>query len=247
MSKGDGGSQITSGRLRCAGAVAIAMLCLAAAIAGPVAAAGTTQDTTDEASETVITLQQDGDAEVALTIEFDLTSDAEREAFEALRQNETERDALRTTYRDRMTTVAAAASNATGREMAVSDPSISFETVDNRGMISLTVSWASLAAVEGDALRVDEPFASGFAPTGEFTVVAPEEHEITSASPAPDDSADGRATWEAGSSLDGFDLVAAGGRTNSASADEVPGFGVSTAGIALIGTLGAVGYRRYAA
>jgi hypothetical protein len=229
------------------GVVALALACVLAAVAGPAAAASGVQESRDDGSSTVVALQSDGDAEVTLAVTFDLTTDAEREAFESLRANETKQADLREQYGDRMGSVAAAASNETDREMTVGDPSIAFETADgsDRGLVRLSVTWSNLAAVEGDRMTVSEPFASGFAPEGEFSVVAPEGYDIESTTPAPDESTVRRATWTAGSDLDGFEAVVESD-DGPETGDRLPGFGVQAALAALLAGIAGIGYRRRA-
>ena len=241
---GSSGSSIPRSARRFA-VLTVAVLCLAAAVAGPAAATGA-QESQEGDSRTVVTLQSDGDAEVALTIGFDLTTDAERKAFESFRANETKQDALRTRYGDRMAAIAAEASNETDREMSVGDPSIAFETTDggDRGVIRLSVTWSDLAVAEDGEMRVTEPFASGFTPETEFAVVAPEGHAISSAAPAPNETSDGRVAWAAGTDLSGFEVVAEDGHGDAESGDGAPGFGAAAGIVALLGGLGAAGYRR---
>ena len=106
-----------------------------------------------------------------------------------------------------------------------------------------------------------EPFASGFEPDREFTLVVPDGHVITSASPEADRIEETSATWNAGATLEAFEIVAEaqsaddtggtnGGETegetpDSENVDDSPGFGAVAAVAALsIGSLFARRRRR---
>jgi len=82
------------------------------------------------------------------------------------------------------------------------------ETIDGTGDVTLSATWNGLAAVEDDTLVVTEPFASGFEPDRRFYLVGPDGYELESATPDPDERGDGYLAWEAGSDLDGFEVVA---------------------------------------
>jgi len=216
----------------------------------PVAAAesGTADATATEHEEAfVVAVQADGSADVTLRLTYNLTDDEEREAFRTLQDDDSAKRAMRDRFRDRMAGVAAAAENETGREMAVTDASISLETVagGDVGVVELRVTWEGLATVSGDRLVVSEPFASGFEPPNQFTLTAPDGYVVEDASPSADGGTEGTVSWNAGESLDGFEVMLAPEPTETATADDggssdgggQPGFGAAAA---LVGTLLAV-------
>lgn len=216
---------------RLAVGIAVALLLLAPAVA-PAAA----QETPEPA--VVVEVAADGSADLRVVSTFDLTTDAEREAFRTLADDEAARADATARFRDRMAAVAADAQTETGREMAVTDASIDLRTVgDETGVVTLSVTITGLAAVREDTLVVTEPFASGFTADRPVDVLAPDGYEIVDASPAPESSADGRATWAAGADLDGFTVEmtetapAGDGATQS---DGQPGFGAVTALLAVL-------------
>jgi DNA-binding MarR family transcriptional regulator len=86
------------------------------------------------------------------------------------------------------------------------DASIDLQrSADNEtGVVTLSVTWDGLAAVEGDTLVVTEPFASGFTPDRTFVLTAPEGYSIATVTPQADTSDEGRATWEPNTDLSGF-------------------------------------------
>ena len=200
---------------------------------------------TDE-EQFLVELDADGDADVSVTFAYDLDSDTEQAAFEELQDNETAQAELSERFENRMTAVAEDAGAATDREMSVSDASIELQRDGDVGLVTLSLTWSNLAAVDDDQVRVTEPFASGFEPDQPFILVAPDGYEITSATPDPSSSDSESATWSAGVSLDGFEVVAEAddGETDAATEDDdVPdendtedavGFGVVTAVLALL-------------
>ncbi|WP_226022435.1 DUF7345 domain-containing protein [Halomicrobium salinisoli] len=209
---------------------AVALLTVAAAVPAPAAAQ-------DPEPAFVVDLAESGDAAVSVTYAFDLDTDAERQAFRELRDNESAREAYAARFGDRLRSVAANAENASGREMAVEDVTIDVATDDRTGVVTLSADWRGLAATTDGGLAVTEPFASGFAPDRQFVIALPDGYEASEVAPEPASSGDGRLTWSAGTDLDGFELVAAesgGGDAATADGDrstaaDGPGFGVAAA------------------
>jgi len=154
----------------------------------------------------VVELSADGSATVTTVYTYDLTTDDERAAFRSLRDDSSALANLTARYADRMATVAAAAENETGREMAISDPVAELRTVNDgdTGVVALSVTWDGLAAAGGDRLAVGEPFASGFEPDRPVLLVAPDGYRFADLSPAPTATGDGTAEWAAGTDLTGF-------------------------------------------
>jgi len=222
--------------------VAALFLVLSVVAATPVAA----QESTTPSF--VVDLNEDGSAEVALTLTYDLENQEEQDAFEQLRNDSEARADAQSDFRTRMEAVANDSEAATGREMSIEDTSIDLRTEDggDLGVVELSVTWNGLAAVEGDRLTVTEPFASGFEPDREFTVRGPDGHEVSAATPAPGSEGKNSITYEAGTSLDGFEatFVAAATTAGTPTATEPstpggetdqPGLGVPVAVVALLG------------
>lgn len=209
-------------------AVGVAMLL--AATGGGVAQ---TEDPTTEAM--VVSVEDTGDATVTLTIPFDLTVEEERAAFEGFSSDEQRQQRLLDRYEQRLSNVAAETNAQTEREMAVTDTRIASETYedDDVGVIQVTVTWEQLAATDGDQLRLEAPFDSGFETDRTLTVESPENYEITSTTPEP--SRDG-AVWESGRQLDGFEVTMEPTADSSAD-DGGAGFGIATAVVALCGAV----------
>lgn len=174
----------------------------------------------DEQEEFLVDLDESGNANISLTLTYNLDSDEERDAFEELRENTTAQEEFAERFENRMTVVAEDASNATDREMSVGSARVEIETGDDIGVVTLTVPWENLAAVDGGRLTVTEPFSSGFDPGLPFSVAVPDGYEIVSSSPEASSSDEASVTWEAGASLQGFELVAEPAAENEESPED---------------------------
>lgn len=109
-----------------------------------------------------ITVDADGDATWTVTNTMNLSTDADRAAFDELANNESRKQALleRTValYRD----VANQSGQHVGRPMPVSARSITFERTGDTGVISVTFRWRQFARTDGDGVVVGDVFAGGF-------------------------------------------------------------------------------------
>lgn len=216
-----------------------------------------------EGSSFVVALDEDGSAELTLTLAYDLEDDDQRAAFESLQDDASARDRVRTRFGNRLASVAADAENATDREMTVSDASVDLSTADggSTGVVELSATYEGLAAVDDGRLTVTEPFASGFETDYRFELRGPEGYRLASVAPAPAAREDGTATWAAGADLSGFEATfapqssgmettadgsggtVAGGSTGDASSGDGNGFGLVVALLAVVAT-GLVARRR---
>jgi len=213
---------------------------LVGAVAGPAGAAQT--DAPPEPSWTV-GLAADGDARVTLVSTYDLEDESEQAAFDELRSNET----VRTAYAERQTarwqSVAANTSARTGREMSVDNASLSLSRTNATGVATFSVTWTKLAAAEDGMLTFGEPFASGEELDRPLIVEFPEGYQVTSVSPGPANSSDGRLVYAAGSDPDGLSVVAnsvtapTGTPAPSPTATQVGTSGGSGPGVGAVGAL----------
>jgi PGF-CTERM protein len=195
-----------------------------------------------------VDLQADGDATVTITCTYDLDDDSEQTAFEKLQTNDSATAALEQRFQNRLATIT---ENRTGREMSVQSASATRTSESSTGIVELSVQWRGLAATTDDGLVVSEPFASGFEPNRQFTLVMPDGYEVSSTAPAADETGDGQLTLASGTALDGFEVVvqqspdatASGGDDSEATTDSVepdatssdgPAFGVVAALAALL-------------
>lgn len=227
----------------------VAWLVIVAMAAPPVAA----QSETDPAF--IVELHADGSAAVSVRSTFDLTSDSEQAAFQTLTDDEEARQEATGRFRNRMRAVASDAANATGRAMEVTGASIDLQrSADGKiGIVTLSVTWEGLAAVEDDTLVVTEPFASGFTTDRPFVLDAPEGYQLVSATPEPASTDATRATWNAGTDLSGFTAEFQAEATTSptdapdgggAQTDGQPGFGGLAALLAVTIAAAVVTLRR---
>lgn len=214
-------------------AVALASLVAFALVVGAV----TAMDPAEPAVE--IDLDETGDATVTVQMVFALADDAERAAFEELRDDEDAKADLEARFADRMAMVADAAAGATDREMAIHDASIDLKAVDDHGVVRLSVAWTNFAAVGDGTLTVDEPLASGFEADRPLVIVVPEGYHLDVASPEPDEVNDETLRWDEGRDLSGFSATL----LTSDDADATPGFGLAIGAVG-IGALGVILHRR---
>ena len=210
----------------------LALVVLVATALVPAGVVGSAAASSHPQEAFVVDLDEDGSATVTLRLTFDLTTESERTAFRELRDNETAKQQLRDQFADRLGSVAASTANETGREMSIVEPNAMVRSTDDTGVVALAVTWTNLAAVDGDRLVLERPFAGGFDPGRPFVVHAPDDYAVT-AEPSPDTSNDGTARWSADASLDGFSVVA----TPGGSPDTLgqPGFTAVGAVVALVG------------
>lgn len=203
----------------------------------------------------IAAVHSSGAADVSLRSTYDLTTDAEQEAFRSLMDDEQAQQEMTDRYHARMQAVAADAEDATGREMTVTAGSIDLERSGDTGIMTLTVRWEGFAAVEDDSLIITEPFASGFTLDRPVVIVAPDGYQIASATPPPAATGSGTARWATGTDLSGFAVELAPTEstttTTAAPADATPiesngqpGFGVLVALLAVLLTSGLTAFRR---
>ncbi|MDS0474217.1 hypothetical protein [Natrinema sp. 1APR25-10V2] len=242
MTTTDDGSLARTGRQRVRFAcvlVVIALLATAPVAAATGANANQPTETVPTEPAFVVALDAEGTGQVTLTTTFDLTTDGERRAFEALRANETGREQRAERFAARMDGIASSAENETGRSMAIRDAAISFTERNDTGIVALSVTWEGLAAQDGDRLVLSEPFDSEFALERTFRVAGPDGYALETVTPEPSDRGDNAATWDGSASFDGFEATFAPTDGDSAAdggaSSSVPGFGVGIAALAVLG------------
>lgn len=217
-------------------------IALCTVLLSSLAVAPVTAQTAEEAF--LVELDSEGDADVSLSLAYDLESDEKAAAFEELRENATARTQVAERFENRMNAVAADAGAASDREMSVGDGGVELHRNGDTGLVVLSVEWTNIAAVEDDRLTATEPFASGFEPDRTFTVTAPDGYTIISAEPEPTDRDGAAVSWAPNTSLDGFEVVAepaeqpAGGDDADApdegAIDDAAGFGIAVGVLALL-------------
>lgn len=235
-------------------AVLVVVLVVATTASAPAAAAEPASDQPG----LIVTLHEDGSTVVTVQLTYDLTTEAEREAFRSLRNDSALHADAKERYRDRMERVATDVHQVTGRSVRVTDPSIAFETTadSETGIVRLSVTMDGLVDHRDEALVLEEPFASGFEPDRPLRVRVPDGYTISAATPDPTTVQDGVATWTADTDLEGFSVVvtpvdsdgaATDGRaakaTSATESPGQPGFGFLTLGLVVV-LLGGFLHRR---
>ena len=215
---------------------------------------------TDESS-LVVELTADGDATVSLVTVYDLTDEDEQQAFQSLQDDDEATDELRDRFAERMASVAT--STGADGDAVITDESIDLRIDDDRGVVTVSVTWTGLATVENDTLVLTEPFASGFETDRQLVVTGPDDSTVEATSHEPVEVDAASVWWDAETDLNGFELVLSlddetddaeavedDGPTEdepveddaeeTAGADGVPGFGLVVAVLAIGSGLGLV-------
>jgi len=227
--------------------VAIVAVVLAGSLVVTPAAGATAVENTDEPMVHVA-VDSDGDATVSLVSVYDLTDDDEQAAFESVAEDEEAQGDMRDRFADRMESVAENAGYE--GEDVIDDSSVEIHSEEGHGVVTLSVSWGSLAEIDGETLVLTEPFASGFELDRQLVITGPDGTAIESASHDPDVDDGAHVSWDAGTDLDGFELTISledsesdtvtetESEDDEETADEVPGFGIGAALVALVAILG---------
>ncbi len=218
---------------------------LSALLVAPVAGAGVPASEPADAEEPTlyVDLTADGDATVSLVSVYDLADENERDAFETLEADDADRNELLDRFTDRTQSVAENANGDVDRDMAVTADAVDVRTVDDRGIVVLSVTWEGLAAVDDERLIVTEPFASGYETDRTLVVSGPDGATFETTTPTPDEETDEQASWDAETPIDGFEAtvsLADAETDNDAADDSLPGFGVAVTAASLIALLGVV-------
>ncbi|WP_424014643.1 helix-turn-helix transcriptional regulator [Halorubrum xinjiangense] len=194
-----------------------------------------------------VAVQPDGDAQWTVEYRIRLGTDEEEQAFEQLRTDvENDTEAYTTRFRDRMVSTAATAESTTGRNMTVSNATVTAERRElpqAYGVLTYRFEWTNFAAVDGDRLRVGDAVDGLFLDDSSSLIVSwPEGYRLDETTPEPSEVRDRSVVWNGP-----VDFSAGQPRISVAPAG--PLSGLPTAGIvALLAVLvvagGAVAYRR---
>lgn len=192
-------------------ALGFVVLVLVSMTGGAAATAPTdTQQTHDDGAEPpafVVDLQENGSATFTVSYTYNLSDADRKDAFEGLQNSTDARSDFRDRFESRFRSVVNNTADATDREMSVSDATLDFRTEGDTGVVTATVLWDGLAAVDGGQLTLTEPFASGFSTDRTFHVLVPDDYTVASVTPSADRQTDGHLTWIDGTDLNGFELV----------------------------------------
>jgi hypothetical protein len=126
-------------------AVALLVATLAVSL---VAGVGAAQEPEPVDGRFLVELEADGDAQISLEQEYDLSNDAERDAFESLHDDETaQREAAEQVQQD-TAYVNNVADDETDREMRVGEVTVETSVDGDVGTVAYRFAWENLAAVE---------------------------------------------------------------------------------------------------
>ncbi|GGO02785.1 MULTISPECIES: helix-turn-helix transcriptional regulator [Haloarcula] len=145
-------------------------------------------------------VQADGDAQWAVAYRIRLATDNDTQAFEELqadiRANET---AYTDRFGDRMAGTARAAENATGREMAIENVSVTARQESfgqTYGVVTYRFRWTNFAATEDGRLTAGDALSGLFLDSEtSLTMSWPAGYSAQTVAPAPDDRSNTSATW----------------------------------------------------
>lgn len=137
-----------------------------------------------------ITVEDDGDAVWSIEYRTLLETDEDEQAFEDLRGDiEGDPEPYAERFHDRMNGTAESAENATGREMAIAEMTVSAERRElpqEYGVLTYSFRWSNFAAVDGDRLLVGDAISGMFLDEETSLLVSwSDGYELLDASPTP--------------------------------------------------------------
>ncbi|PSP95831.1 hypothetical protein BRC91_00600 [Halobacteriales archaeon QS_4_62_28] len=161
----------------------------------PVAGAGVDGFTQEQVDADTIVLavyiQADGDAQWAVSYRTRLDDDNTTDAFESLQADiRTNESTYTSEFGGQMNRTVDTASNATGREMAVENLTVSARTEalpQEYGVVTYRFRWTNFAQIDGEQLRAGDAVAGLFLDSeSTLRMHWPEGYERTSVGPTPD-------------------------------------------------------------
>lgn len=145
-------------------------------------------------------VDEDGDASWTIDYRIELDDENTTAAFESLRKDiRNNTSDYSGQFETRMRSTVATAENATGREMAVSNVTVTTRTtLDGQyGIVSYSFRWEGFAATEGDQILVGDALAGMFLDSDtKLTVRWPAGYELQRVDPQPDSEGERSVTWE---------------------------------------------------
>lgn len=173
----------------------------AASASTPENAAGLPQEFDPDTVSLAAGLQSDGDADWTFSYRMRLETDNETAAFESLQNDiQANRSAYVDRFRQRITSTVSAAENATNREMAVSNVSVSTRVnslnEDSLGVVTYSFTWSGFAATEGDQIVAGDSL-EGFYLDNEtsLTISWPDGYQLESVDPQTEQPRDDAVQW----------------------------------------------------
>ncbi|MFT4884840.1 MAG: putative membrane protein [Natronomonas sp.] len=148
-----------------------------------------------------VAVEEDGDAAWRIEYRMELDTDEDEQAFEDLQSDiESEPGPYVERFHNRMNATADSAANATGREMAITNVTVSAtreELPQERGVVAYTFRWSNFAATDGDRLVVGDAIDGLFLDENTSLLVSwPDEYALVDASPSPTDTRDNAVSYD---------------------------------------------------
>jgi len=143
---------------------------------------------------------ESGDAAWTVDLRVRLATENETAAFESVQADvDANASAFTSQFGTGMNRTVRSAENATSREMALANLSVSTtieQTPQRYGVLTYRFTWESFAAVDGDRLRAGDALSGFFLDSESSLVLAwPDAYERTSVTPPPDQSSADSVTW----------------------------------------------------
>ena len=147
-----------------------------------------------------VSVDSDGDAVWEIQYRVRLATDEEEQAFEELRTDvESDPDAYTSRFRERMVSTANVAENATGREMAVTNTTVTAERRElpqSYGVLTYRFEWDNFAAVDDDRIVVGDAIDGMFLDeTSSLIISWPDGYQLADASPSPTETREESVVW----------------------------------------------------
>jgi len=148
-----------------------------------------------------VTVEPDGDAVWEAQYRIRLATDDEEQAFEDLRADiEADPGSYTGRFSERMSSTAAVAENATGRDMAVTNTTVTAERRElpqSYGVLTYQFEWSNFAATDGDRIVVGDAVDGLFLDEGSSLIVSwPDEYRLSESSPSPTETRDSAVVWQ---------------------------------------------------
>jgi hypothetical protein len=148
-----------------------------------------------------VDVEEDGDAAWRIEYRMRLDTDQDEQAFENL-SNDIDSDPgpYVERFHNRMNATADSAANATGREMAITNVSVSAtreELPQERGVVTFTFRWSNFAATDGDRLLVGDAIDGLVLDENTSLLITwPDEYTLLDSNPTPTETRDGTASYD---------------------------------------------------
>ncbi|ELZ65176.1 hypothetical protein C457_16782 [Haloferax prahovense DSM 18310] len=153
-----------------------------------------------DSTRIVVEVSESGDARWEIQYWTRLDDENTTEAFQSLRDDvRANPDDYTSAFAERIASTVGAAENATGREMAATNVSVSAETrslPDSFGVVSYSFEWSNFAAVDGDRLVVGDAIEGFFLDSSSRLILSwPDEYGAATVEPAGDETRENTVIW----------------------------------------------------